>query len=533
MTAVQALKEYSRRRDSQAFAYLVETYNSLVYATCRRRLGSAEDVEDAVQEVFVSLACQADSIRSNVAAWLHTCAVRTSVDVIRRKAAQQRREAEYAVTRASEGEANEGEARQLLAEVDQAILELPTAEQSLVLEYFIHGRTQQQIADELKLSQPTVKRRLDRAIEQLRRQLGKHRVIVLPAVLMSVLHKDSEEAFASNALKAKLKKIGLSGMGPAKPLTAAAWSAKSIWATGAAAALAIGVTPYLWQSAESNLSEIRRVAIVVPDGDYFGQRPPGIVPEIYAPGVISIPERRDMAAVFSPAQRNAFVSMVVDGQFVMLESSRSDAQWSPLRPAGFVDGEAREPCLSPDGKRLLFVKKADIWESKLVDGRWTTAVRLPAPISTAAEEWAPSITADGTIYFATSRNEPNGRFSIWRAPLQNGRNTSATRLPAVINGEESVDTPLIAPDESFIIFGRAGGRRKADFDLYISRRKPDGSWNPAASLGAAINSPEIEFAQKLSPDGKYFFFARCSAYGPLAAADIYWVDARVLGVRSP
>ena len=60
MNAVQALQDFSLPRDPQAFCYLVDTYNSLVYATCRRRLSSADDIDDAVQEVFVSLARQAE-----------------------------------------------------------------------------------------------------------------------------------------------------------------------------------------------------------------------------------------------------------------------------------------------------------------------------------------------------------------------------------------------------------------------------------------------------------------------------------------
>ena len=226
-----------------------------------------------------------------------------------------------------------------------------------------------------------------------------------------------------------------------------------------------------------------------------------------------------------------FVSVVLGGQFVLLQSDRSDTHWGPFRPAEFVDGEAREPCLSPDGRRLLFVKNADIWQSDLVNGRWTPARRLPPPVNTPAEESAPSLAADGTLYFATSRNQLAGRTSIWRATLENGRYASATPLPDIINGPEGAGTPLVAPDQSFIIFGQPHHLPgNFDLDLYISRRRPNGEWSTPTSLGAGINTPEIELLPKLSPDGKYFFFGRCPAFSPGAPADVYWIDSPRIGL---
>ena len=85
--------------------------------------------------------------------------------------------------------------------------------------------------------------------------------------------------------------------------------------------------------------------------------------------------------------------------------------------------------------------------------------------------------------------------------------------------------PGIALDESFMVFqsiGRPGGLGRQD--LYLTLRKPDGSWTPPRHLGPGINSPERELGPYISPDQKYLFFTRCN--GPNAytdTADIYWV----------
>jgi Tol biopolymer transport system component len=74
--------------------------------------------------------------------------------------------------------------------------------------------------------------------------------------------------------------------------------------------------------------------------------------------------------------------------------------------------------------------------------------------------------------------------------------------------------PFIAPDQSYLIFmaaGRPDGRGGGD--LYISYHK-DGVWSKAQNLGEKINSPRDEYSPKISPDGKYFFFASARGRRP-------------------
>src|SRR6266496_2811357 len=67
--------------------------------------------------------------------------------------------------------------------------------------------------------------------------------------------------------------------------------------------------------------------------------------------------------------------------------------------------------------------------------------------------------------------------------------------------------PLIAPNESFLIF-MAGGRPDGlgGFDLYLSYNRA-GRWTKAKNLGAPVNSTADELSPRITPDGKYFFWA--------------------------
>ena len=66
-------------------------------------------------------------------------------------------------------------------------------------------------------------------------------------------------------------------------------------------------------------------------------------------------------------------------------------------------------------------------------------------------------------------------------------------------------------------------------DLYVSFRKPDGSWIPGVHLGPKINSPASENRPYVSPDGKFLFYTSNKD----GNRDIYWVDAKILTALKP
>ncbi len=198
-----------------------------------------------------------------------------------------------------------------------------------------------------------------------------------------------------------------------------------------------------------------------------------------------------------------------------------------------------EPFLSPDGRKLFFVADLppDIWVSeKKADGAWNEAVRLDAPVNSYAGEWNPTLSARGTMYFASTRTDsgkvaPDGK--IYRASLVNGRYALAEPLPGLINREDAGD-PCIAPDESYLVFSswRKGGY--GGTDLYLSRRGANGEWAQPVNLGSVINTPFEEVGPRISADGKYLFFHRRDKWQNATSSDIYWVDIAVLrNVKEP
>jgi hypothetical protein len=91
--------------------------------------------------------------------------------------------------------------------------------------------------------------------------------------------------------------------------------------------------------------------------------------------------------------------------------------------------------------------------------------------------------------------------------------------------------PGIAPDASFMVFYSIGpgARDGTPTDLYLTLRRPDGTWTTPRNMGPGINTAYYEFGARISPDKKYLFFTRSTGWNLNPAtdtADIYWVELK-------
>lgn len=296
-------------------------------------------------------------------------------------------------------------------------------------------------------------------------------------------------------------------------------------------------------------------------GPYLGQKPPGMIPEIFAPGIVSTGHYEQSNSFSSDG--NAFYYTLVGPRFgITLFMQMQSGIWSNPQTAPF-SGKYNDyyPFYSPDGKKLFFASKRpvsgqgeprkdfDIWIVKKIKNHWSAPQNIGSPVNTEGYELHPTVTKDGTLYFVSSRKGGKGRMDVYRSRIVDGRYTDPENLGSSINTEFAESNPYIAPDESYLIFtshNRPNGYGK--YDLYISFHKADGSWTAARNMGDQINSKNNESTPNLSHDGKYFFFtsARNShvSYSDLkytyanikkmlnnpgnGRGDIYWVDAKII-----
>jgi RNA polymerase sigma factor (sigma-70 family) len=235
MTELQALEAYSRRRDAQAFRVLVEEYQRLVYAAASRRLAHSHDVEEVVQLTFLKLAKGAGTIRRDLGAWLYTTAINAANDLIRRDQTRRRHETAAAKPASASDDAEAAEWRALSPVIDEAMLELAEGERSVLVEHFFRGRSQRDLAGELGVSQPTVMRRIDAAVEALRGRL-QSRGVGTGALVLGTTLRQFPAPPVPQPISFELAKIGMAGGGGgsavAAPVAAVSVGAKAVVVAG-------------------------------------------------------------------------------------------------------------------------------------------------------------------------------------------------------------------------------------------------------------------------------------------------------------
>src|SRR5580658_9920434 len=161
------LRRYAGFGDPDAFAQIVRRYSSFVYATCLRVIGDGSRAEDLSQETFFRLMRRPHEVRQNLGGWLHRTATHLALDSLRSESSRRKREIIY--TQECDREASTW--AELSPCVDQALAEMPDELRTLLVNHFLLGKTQAQLAAEMGQSPSTVSRRMHQALAELRQHL--------------------------------------------------------------------------------------------------------------------------------------------------------------------------------------------------------------------------------------------------------------------------------------------------------------------------------------------------------------------------
>jgi len=155
----------ARCGNSGAFEMIVDRYQGRLLGFCRQMLGSTEDAEDVLQEVFVNAyrAMLADEREINLRPWLYRIARNRCLNYLRKPTAdaQESMDMVPAVEASSTAEKvhNREEFRQLLTDVSK----LPETQRSALLLREIDALSYEEIAQAMDTSVPSVKSLLVRA----------------------------------------------------------------------------------------------------------------------------------------------------------------------------------------------------------------------------------------------------------------------------------------------------------------------------------------------------------------------------------
>ncbi|HWS55831.1 MAG TPA: hypothetical protein VN228_16950 [Pyrinomonadaceae bacterium] len=263
---------------------------------------------------------------------------------------------------------------------------------------------------------------------------------------------------------------------------------------------------------------------------------------LFAEGVVSTADHESNAS-FSPDGRTLyFTKYDRAGQSfsAVVYTELRRGRWAEPRVAPFSGLHPdSHPSVSPDGRRLYFSSSRpvggrakrdfDIWYAERdAAGRWGEARRVEGAVNTEANELAPAVTRDGTLYFWSVRPEGKGGADIYRARAEGGRFAAPENLGDGVNSKANETDFYVAPDESLIVFAsnRPGGEGQSD--LYVSRRGAGAAWGEPRNLGGAVNSAAAEGSPALTPDGRLLLFASTRGPGDRLARRVTYRELRAM-----
>jgi hypothetical protein len=268
-------------------------------------------------------------------------------------------------------------------------------------------------------------------------------------------------------------------------------------------------------------------------GPYLGQKPPGQVPEILAPGVISVEDSKEHCLSLSPKGDELFFTRGTGWPYSkIMHMKRQGDEWSMPETASFLkDDWVTQAVFSPDGQYLYYstshgksdIRYYSLWRSKKDGDRWSEPEGVIDRGGGLMMEFHPSIARNGSVYFLYW-DFSNQTGDLYVARLMNGRYTSPVILGPPISTEYNEVRPTIDPDEKYLLFesDRPGGY--GETDIYIAFRNGDGTWSSPKNLGPTVNTPAVDDVPNISPDGQYWFSS--------VNGDIYWRQAPAV-LRDP
>ncbi len=169
--------------DQDAYAEVVEIYKDKIFQICYRMLGNRHEAEDIAQEAFLRAYVNINSFNINLkfSSWLYRIATNLCIDRIRKKKPDYYLDAEVAgtdgLTMYSQIPAEtrlpeeDVESLELRETIQKEISKLPEKYRTVIVLKYIEELSLNEISEILDIPLGTVKTRIHRGREALRKQL--------------------------------------------------------------------------------------------------------------------------------------------------------------------------------------------------------------------------------------------------------------------------------------------------------------------------------------------------------------------------
>ena len=191
----ELLAQYARGESEPAFASLVARHVNLVYSAALRFTGNPHHAEEITQTVFVTLARKAGSLPRSVvmSGWLYQTARLTAANFVKREIRRQNREQE-AYMQSTLNEPAPAAWQQIAPMLDEAMGGLGETDRNAVVLRYFENKTAEETGALLSLTPAAAHKRVDRALDKLRKFFTKRNVSIGAGGLVGLISANAVQS---------------------------------------------------------------------------------------------------------------------------------------------------------------------------------------------------------------------------------------------------------------------------------------------------------------------------------------------------